>query len=321
LTSSGSNTKSDVGFDNDHSHVQYVVKYVEKSVQIAPEFLSDEEFKFYTGISCAVFKDICTAFGEKIKLDLEELGHNEQLLLFLMKLRLNLQFDDLAIRFDVSKKSAVKAFDFWLNKAPGFFGEIVCWLPNEKIVSTMPDSLKARFPDTTCIISTTEISIQRAKNLKEKHNNVKFLVAISPLGHYMFVSPAYEVRASDKYVVSSSGFLERLQPGMEVMAHSGYSTVSAEISATGATLNVPVFASGKQQLTLSEILKSGKDDAVCVHVERAFARLKKFRILNDEFPLNDVTNIEKIIVCCAGLCNLQPTLGKKKTVLKKCAKK
>ena len=317
-----SGSSAGVSLDHDDTEkVQYVVRYVTQHRQIAPEFLSAEQYKFFTGISPAVFKYICSAFGEKAKLDLEDLEHNDQILLFLMKLRIDNQFDDLAVRFDVSDETAVKVFEFWLNIASEFFSDTVSWLPNEKIMSTMPDSFKLQYPNTTCIISTTEISIEQPKKLKGKNSSVKFLVAISPSGRYMFVSPAYEGQATDKYIVNTSGFLKRLKPGMEVMAHGGcYTTVAAEISAAGATLNVPADATGKR-LSLGDIVKSREDVAVRVHVERALARLKKFRILNNEFPPNDVKTVEKIIVFCAGLCNLQPPLGKKKAAIKKCPKK
>jgi DDE superfamily endonuclease/Helix-turn-helix of DDE superfamily endonuclease len=315
-------SSASVSLDHDNTEqVEYVVRYVTQHRQIAPEFLSAEQFKFFTGVGPAAFKDICFAFGKKAKLDLEDLEHKDQILLFLMKLRIDNQFDDLANRFDVSDETPARVFEFWLNIASEFFSDTVCWLPKEKIASTMPDLFKQQFPNTTCIISTVEVSVEQPKKLKAKNNSVKFLVAISPLGRYMFVSPTYEGRATDKYIVNSSGFLKRLQPGMEVMAHGGcYTTVAAEISAAGATLNVPAFATGKR-LSLGEIVKSREEVAVRVHVERVLERLKKFRILNNEFPPEDVKKIEKIVVFCAGLCNLQPPVGKKKAAMKKCPKK
>ena len=45
-----------------------------------------------------------------------------------------------------------------------------------------------------------------------------------------------------------------------------------------------------------------------IHVERAIGRMKWFAILQNTFPINLVPLLDYIIVVCAALCNLLPTL-------------
>ena len=54
---------------------------------------------------------------------------------------------------------------------------------------------------------------------KAKHDyTFKVLVAITPNGAISYVSPCYEGRASDIFIVRNSGFLEMIEPFGEIMA-------------------------------------------------------------------------------------------------------
>lgn len=95
----------------------------------------------------------------------------------------------------------------------------------------MPTSFKNSYPKTTCIIDCTEMFIQLPFSLKARaqtyssyksHNTAKVLVAIAPSGYIMFISHSYAKRASDNFITKTSGVLNVLSPGDEVMADRGY---------------------------------------------------------------------------------------------------
>ena len=56
----------------------------------------------------------------------------------------------------------------------------------------------------------------------------------------------------------------------------------------GVTLNIPAFLDGQDQLSAEDEVVTRRIASVCVHVERAIARIKSFRILKQAFPLKSV---------------------------------
>jgi DDE superfamily endonuclease/Helix-turn-helix of DDE superfamily endonuclease len=318
-------TNMDHNYSKAQKNAQFFTLYVDRHVGMSNKFLSESLYKFYTGVSKQVFDKICNILGNHYQYEMVKISHENQILLFLMRLRLGLLMEDLAFRFLISRPMASKIFNFWLPRAAGLLNEIICWLPKEVINSTMPTLFQQLYPNTTCIIDGTEVFVQRPFNLRaraqvysnyKKHTTVKFLVAIAPSGYFMFVSKAFGGRASDKLTINKSGFLSKIQPGMEIMADRGY-TITEELGSRGAKLNVPAFTRGRKQLSAPEIIKTRRIASVRIHVERAIARLKSFRILKNTFPLKSVESIEDIIMCCAALSNLQPPLIQRATASRK----
>lgn len=72
----------------------------------------------------------------------------------------------------------------------------------------------------------------------------------------------------------------------------------------------------KKQLSVEEVLVSRKLSRVRIHVERAIRRDKCFRILQKVLPIafikkkgdSDFATIDKALVVCCVLTNLQPRL-------------
>lgn len=75
------------------------------------------------------------------------------------------------------------------------------------------------------------------------HNIIKFLLAIVPNG-FMFFSPAYGGRASDKYIMKECGVEDNLGPRDDITAHRGFS-LSEYLDIQGVKLNMPAFTKGK----------------------------------------------------------------------------
>ena len=111
---------------------------------------------------------------------------------------------------------------------------------------------------------------------------------------------------SDKAIVQKSGVLEHFKSGDLILADKGF--LIADIVPPGVSVNIPPFLyNGK--FYESEI-KLTKTIARCkIHVERANARLKDFKIPTFIPPyLRYYT--EKVLKLCAGLVNLQNSLIK-----------
>ena len=133
-----------------------------------------------------------------------------ELLIALVKLRLGVLNEDLAYRLNISHINYVSMiFQKWLTVmsrriAVPYFGQ------------NMPSSSR-----TKCIIDCFEIFFEAHASTYsnyKKHNTVKVLIAVSPVGSICFVSKAWGGRVSDKVITQQSSFLDHINYGDVVMA-------------------------------------------------------------------------------------------------------
>ncbi|CAC5413443.1 unnamed protein product [Mytilus coruscus] len=189
--------------------------------------------------------------------------------------------------------------------------DLVAWLPRETIRACCPESFRENYPRTTVIIDCVETFIQRPTNLKTRsetfsnyksHNTAKYSFGISPHGQIMFISKAFGGRASDKFVVEKSGFLNYLLPGDEVMADRGFTIEDFRFR---VKLNINVFTKCKPQLSNEDVTTTRRIAHVGIHVERAIRRLKVFKVLSGTVPVSSLKNFDDILIVCSALVNLR----------------
>ena len=141
------------------------------------------------------------------------------------------------------------------------------------------------------------------------HNTAKFLVAISPTGAIIFISRCWGARASDKLITSKSGFLDYLIHGDLILANRGFD-ITEDLALRGSILAIPPFT----KLSQREVEISRELSRVRIHIEQAICHIKHYRLLQHTFPISlikttDETEfaiIDKILIVCAALSNLQP---------------
>ena len=90
------------------------------------------------------------------------------------------------------------------------------------------------------IADATEIFIQTPKdhllqrltlsNYKH-HNNLKVLVVIAPSSNIMFISLAYPCSILDKQITKQSGYLDMMEPYIELMVDKGSTNIRNECAA------------------------------------------------------------------------------------------
>lgn len=83
-------------------------------------------------------------------------------------------------------------------------------------------------------------------------NTVKSLTVIAPNGKLMFVSDAYEGRASNKRIVCTYRVQDYLQKGDEIMAYRGFA-LEAHLEARGIKMNMPALTRG----TVTRLFRKG----------------------------------------------------------------
>ena len=160
--------------------------------------------------------------------------------------------------------------------------------------NSLANCFKPRFSRSVCIIDCSEIFIQRPTSLIARaqtayssykgHNTVKFFLAINPTGTIIFLSKCWGVRVSDKHLTNECGFYRKLLPGDLVLADRGFD-ITDELALHGASLAIPSFTKGKDQLSQAEVETSRQLSRIRIYVERAIGRLKNHGLLSSTLYL------------------------------------
>ena len=297
---------------------------------------SDEKVKFYTGLPSLECFNLVFEYvkpevsdmnywggdskkkgsGKKRKSKKRTLTLREEMLMVLMKLRLNLLLEDLADRFSLSSGRISRIFTTWVKVLARVLQPLLRYPSKESILVDLPQCVRKKYPRLRCIIDCTEVYIQRPRDLKvqaatwsdyKRHNTFKVLVGITPRGNISFLSKAWGGRASDRTIVDKSGFLDLIEPFDQIMADKGF-TIKEELALRMAELVMPPAAKGNMQMLPDDVLSTKKVANYRIHVERAIQRLKGFRILQETFPITMLSNVDDIVIVCAALTNLKAPL-------------
>lgn len=250
----------------------------------------------------------------------------QEFVLFLMKMKLNLQNLDLAFRFDVSEATVSRIFHKWLHATYCRLQSQIVWPGRDVLQKTMPQAFYDSFRDNVVvIIDCFELKIERPSSFLPRSetwsqykgsNTAKFLIGIAPQGVVAFISEGWGGRASDKHITEHCGLLDNLLPGDVVLADRGFN-ISESVGFYCARLHMPAFTKGKKQLSAEEVEDTRKLANVRIHVERVIGLIRnKFIILKSVLPVEYVasrpgdhlTPIDKIVTVCCALSNLCPSI-------------
>ena len=288
---------------------------------------NDENVKHYTGlpsfaILVALFNFLEVYIPHTL---LNSLTKFQQLALTLMKLRLNLSHMDLGNRFHVHKSTSSKLFLNMIDIMYIRLKPLIYWPDREQLMETMPMSFRTHFGQRiTVIIDCFEVFLERPSNLAARsstwssyksNNTIKYLIGVTPQGVISYISEGWGGRASDKYVVEHSSFLNKLCVGDVVMADRGFD-VSDSMGMMGAKLLIPTFRRDRPRLTGEQVEKTRRIANSRIHVERVIGLLRqKYTILHSTIPIDyvkasdsKVTVLDKITVICCALINMCPSV-------------
>lgn len=265
---------------------------LEKQVKTFTSLSTDEKkCKYYTGLTFPVLKtlypyiELFIHFHAKTALD-----KSSQLILTLMKLRLNLDFTQLAFLFNVSNTTATNYFEIIIEVLYRRLKPFIKWPERDILQRNIPKCFKEAFPDG--------------------------VTGITPQGTVSFVSEAWGGRASDKQITAFSRFLNFISPHDVVIADRGF-LITDSLSMRRAKLLIPAFTKGKKQLHPVEVEETRKLAHVRIHVERIIGMLKnKYRIFGSTIPMSMVCNIgpdnrsilDKMVLICCALVNICPPI-------------
>lgn len=313
------------------------VKATEKCLFRMERFVgSDSDFRFYTGFpdytTFKLFFDylspacnnliyygsntgIISSPNQKKHGKERSVPPEQELFMVLSRLRCGFLLQDLAHRYGMSSSHLSRIWITWTTFLHQQLRVLPIWPTREFVNENMPACFKHSFPSTRVIIDCTEMLIEMPSSCRSQsvtfssykhHNTAKGLLGISPNGYPSFVSSLYSGRTSDKKITNDCGILNLLEPGDQIMADRGFD-IENDLP-PGVTLNIPPFLKGKDQLSIEEETSTRKIASVRVHVERAIARIKTFRILHQVVPITIAKELDKIWTICSYITLFLPPL-------------
>ena len=279
---------------------------------------------FYTGLPNAmVLKSVFDHVVKTLPVERStKLSPFQELMVVMLKLRLNSPIEDLSYRFNVSVSSVSRILLKWLKQIDIRLQDLIIWPEREELQRTMPECFKVSFgTKVAIIIDCFELFIERPSNLEAwactwsnyKHKNtVKILLGIVPQGVIAFVSESWGGHVSDKYLTEHCGILKKLLPGDVILADRGFD-IADSVGVMKAQLNIPAFTKGKNQLSALEIEETRTIANVRIHVERVIGNVRqKYPILQNTLPIHfvhkrdgeDTPLVDRIVRVCCALVNV-----------------
>ena len=298
-----------------------------KDARLSEEILEIEGFKgddqkilFYTGLNSWSTFSILLDYLQLHLMQRAALSPFQQVLMTLMRLRLNLSGQNLAYRFIVHPSTVSRMFAQVLQIMYIKLKPLIIWPEREILLKTMPMDFRKYCPKCIVIIDCFEIFLERPTSVLARaqtfssykhHNTVKYLIGITPQGTVSFISEGWGGRVSDKHLTENCGLLSNLIPGDTILADHGFD-MKESVGLYCATITVPAFTKGKKQLSAIEVKQTRRIANVSIHVERVIGNImQKCTLLNSTVPVDFVnsgsganTTLDKIVVVACAVINL-----------------
>lgn len=275
-----------------------------------------------------VLKDLCGVSKKVFELLLKLSPNNERkkkikienrLMIFLMKMKLNLTYSSLAVIFGVHRKTIQVIFLTFLENLRVRCQKFIKWPSREMVDALMPKSFKPKYEKCRVIIDCTEFEVQTPPGLEnkiffysyyKKGYRLKVLVCCTPSGHISHVSKCYGGRTTDSQITVESGIINLLEPGDIVLADKGFPEIKTAINSTGKNVVIvmpPIL--DKPEFTAEEVQATKDIASVRIHIERVIGRIRTYRIV-DLITHELIPYCDDIVFMCCVLVNLQPPIIK-----------
>ena len=191
-----------------------------------------EKACFYTGLPSVEILDVVFELVEQHMTSSVKLTRYNQMLLCLIRLRMNYLFKDIAYQLRISLSTVQRSFHATLDVLYAKLAFLIRWPDREQLRKTMPMCFRAGYQNKVVVIlDCFELFTETASGARNQvetyshykhHQTVKYLIGISPQGSVTFISAGWAGRVSDKHIVQKSGILANLLPGDIVMADRGF---------------------------------------------------------------------------------------------------
>ena len=257
-----------------------------------------------------------------------KIGLKTQLLMTLNKLRNNFTFLHLAHLHSVTEGFCQNIFKRWLKLLAEKFENVYIWPHRDSVISQMPEAFAIDFPNTVAILKQVQIKV--ALNSFESVNsrtststqdkimlcNRHAVLAVDPRGSVIWCSKLSKGNLSDSELFIESGLKDRLmqlvgchwlQVGDGILADETFG-ISEELDEIGLVFNHVAFSKQNIEEELKRILRKERINSHKVLIDKAYARVKQFRILTQKIPSSLTSSSDIILQVCSFLTNFQTPL-------------
>nr|XP_019956310.1 PREDICTED: uncharacterized protein LOC109638005 isoform X3 [Paralichthys olivaceus] len=295
-----------------------------------------EKVKFYTGLpNYFVLETVMWLLAPHMDgMKNVRLSKFQQLLLTLMRLRLDLRNQDLAYRFGVKVGMLTKTVHRMVNiMSSTLVPTAVFWPSRAELRKNLPAALRTSHPDCAVIIDCFTVPFEEPVSRGNQHqqqqrvapssqgegtsyNVLKYLIGVAPQGVVTFVSRGVLGNVSDKTLAEGCGFLCKLLPGDVVLAARNLD-IADSVAARGALFKIAYSYQGEASgSSEGSPLADSSSEAVSVqrHVERVISMVKRrYAMLTGpvESPFtaasertSNLSTFDKIVQVACALNNL-----------------
>lgn len=244
-----------------------------------------------------------------------QLSGEEEMFLTLVRIRLGLLEEDLAFRFGMSQSSISSITRTWCSFLAKELFTFIHWPTQEENKRYFPKCF-AQWPSTISILDCTEGGIEKPSLAKaqaqtwssyKSKNTWKKLISITPGGLISFISKAYGGSASDRHIVEDCGILNLVNAGDQVMVDKGFNIGDLLVGRQSELVHPP-FLQDKGKFSAKNCRKGSDIANTRIHVERAIARIKDFRIIQGNIPLTMKDQLDDIFIIISAIYNIGPCL-------------
>ncbi|KAJ3592460.1 hypothetical protein NHX12_007587 [Muraenolepis orangiensis] len=229
----------------------------------------------------------------------------QQLLLTLVRLRLDLRNQDLAYRFGVGIGTVTRAVRRAVDAMSStLVPTAVFWPSRAELRKNLPSAVRAAHPDCAVIIDFFSVSLEQpasrghapARAQLGDGNTLKYLIGVAPQGVVTFVSRGVAGDVSDKVLAEECGFLCKLLPGDVVLASRDLD-IGQSVAARGAMFKIA--GGGTERESALSLLG---------HVERVIAMVRhRYAVLMGPVEscfASDRSTFDKVVQVACALNNL-----------------
>uniref|UniRef100_A0A3Q1EDX7 Uncharacterized LOC110961749 n=1 Tax=Acanthochromis polyacanthus TaxID=80966 RepID=A0A3Q1EDX7_9TELE len=287
-----------------------------------------EKVKFYTGLpNYFVLETVMWLLAPHMDaVKNVKLSKFQQLLLTLMRLRLDLRNQDLAYRFGVKVGTVTRTVHRMVHiMSSTLVPTAVFWPSRAELRKNLPAALRSSHPDCAVIVDCFTVPLEepvsrgnQQQGAPRGRSKLKYLIGVAPQGVVTFVSRGVEGNVSDKSLAEGCGLLYKLLPGDVVLAGSDLD-IRDSVAARGASFRTTSCrAAGRQTETAVGSEDSPADvsseASVQRHVEKVISMVKqRYAMLTGpvESPFtsasertSNLSTFDKIVQVACALNNL-----------------
>ncbi|KAK1797620.1 hypothetical protein P4O66_007916 [Electrophorus voltai] len=297
-----------------------------------------EKVQFYTGLpNYFVLETVMWLLVPHMKSEKNaKLSKFQQLLLTLMRLRLDLKNQDLAYRFGVKVATVTRTVHRIISiMFTTLVPTAVFWPSRTELRKNLPAAVRQTHPDCAVILDCFTVSLEKAVSVDANRQSptetaevvrhlsrptsvseLKYVIGVAPQGVVMFVSRGSPGNVSDKTLVESCGLLCKLLPGDVVLAERDFD-IGDLVGARKAELKITndhskMFKNDQNPREEASLISEERMN-VYRHVGRVVQMVKKrYSMLTGpvESPFtvidrsSNVTTFDKIVQVACALNNL-----------------